>query len=120
VTKLIPAIYFYLLSLIGFVLLIIGIFGSVHFITGIAIYNKYPLPNGIENQCNYAIPLPQGEIKSGMPVIYNQNQQYSNCIKNLEEERTLIKKQDLEKALSFSLIGLLVFGIHFYFARKLK
>lgn len=114
--KLIPAIYFYLLSFIGIIILIIGIFADIHFITGIAVYNKYPLPGGMENQCMYSAPQPPLG-KTGMPVI---NDQYNICIRNLENQRITTKKQDLEKALSFTLIGLFVFGIHFYFARKQK
>jgi hypothetical protein len=116
-SKLIPTIYFYLLSLIGFILLIIGIFSCIHFIIGITIYNKYPLPNGMENQCMYSVPpLPAGD-KQQLPMYKDQ---YANCTKNLEEQRIFTKNQDLEKALSFTIIGLLVFGIHFYFARKQK
>jgi hypothetical protein len=42
------------------------------------------------------------------------------CLKDLEAERVIAKANDLEKSISFTLIGLAVFGIHFYFARKTK
>jgi len=40
------------------------------------------------------------------------------CLKSLETERKSTKIDDLEKSLAFTIIGLLVFGTHFYFARK--
>ena len=116
-SRLIPTIYFYLLSLVGIVLLIIGIFASIHFVSGVLVYSKYPLSNGTENQCMYSVPqVPPGEKQP----LETYKDQYNTCTKNLEDQRILTKKQDLEKALSFTLIGLLVFGIHFYFARKQK
>ena len=116
-TKLISTIYFYLLSLIGIILLVIGIFTDIHFIVGVTTYSKYPLPNGMENQCIYSVPqAPLGEKQQ--QSIYKE--QYNICVKNLDQQRLITKKQDLEKALSFTIIGLLLFGIHFYFARKQK
>ena len=117
--KLIPTIYFYLVSLIGLVLLIIGIFAGIHFIVGISVYSKYPLPNGTEQRCNYITapePMQTAPIKQQTSIA----QQKQDCLQELEQERIQTKKQDLEKALSFTLIGLLLFGIHFYFARKQK
>lgn len=110
--KLIPTIYFYTVSLIGLVILIIGIFASIHYIVNTIQYPVYPLGYGVESRCGQ-LPAPvKGETQPlGSPS-------YANCLQDVEQERQQLKTQDLEKSISFTLIGALVFGIHFYFARK--
>lgn len=115
--KLISTIYFYLLSAIGMVLLIIGLFNSVHFITGITAYDKYPLGSGTEARCDF---LPQPVSVEGAKNIQADVNAKNDCLKNLEKERLTKKADDLEKSISFTVIGLLVFLTHFYFARKQK
>lgn len=116
--KLIPTIYFYLLSAIGMVLLIIGLFNSVHFVTGIISYDKYPLRQGAESRCDY-MPVPVS-IDETKETASNAAEAKEDCLKSLEKERATTKADDLEKSISFTAIGLLVFSIHFYFARKQK
>lgn len=111
--KLIPTIYFYLLSAIGIVLLIIGIFNSFHYIVGITAYDKYPLGYN-ETRCDYITPALDSD--GAMKPLNEQSK--SDCVKSLETERKNKKIDDLEKSISFSVIGLLVFSSHFYFARR--
>jgi len=111
--KLIPTIYFYILSLVGMVLLIIGLFTTVHYIVGVSAYPKYPLPYGNESRCTMMfVPDEKSSV--------SPEQVKNDCLKDLEGERVITKANDLEKSISFTLIGLAVFGIHFYFARKTK
>ncbi len=113
--KLIPTIYFYLLSAIGMVLLIIGLFNATHFITGITSYDKYPLRQGAESRCDYMPqPVLSGETKATKGI----DETKENCLKSLEKERATTKADDLEKSISFTAIGFLVFLTHFYFARQ--
>lgn len=112
--RLIPTIYFYLLSAIGMVLLIIGLFNSVHFITGITSYDKYPLRQGAESRCDY---MPKTIPIEGSKAQLDTNTK-EDCLKSLEKERQTTKADDLEKSISFTTIGLLVFAIHFYYARR--
>lgn len=114
---LIPTIYFYLLSAIGMVLLIIGLFNSVHFITGISSYDKYPLRFGAETRCKY---MPKAAVVEGSTNVQSDANMKEDCLKSLEKERVTTKADDLEKSISFTAIGLLVFLTHFYFARKQK
>jgi len=107
--KLIPTIYFYVVSLIGLVLLIIGIFSSIHFLVGITAYDKYPLGYSAETRC--IAPAPE----KGQPQV---NPSYNQCLQEVEQDRMSRKADDMEKSISFTLVGLIVFGIHFYFARK--
>lgn len=113
--KLIPTIYFYTVSLIGLVLLIIGIFNAIHFIVGVTAYDKYPLGYTAESRC--MIPTPTTEKVAATP---SATATYNQCVQDVEQERMLKKADDLEKSISFTLIGLIVFSIHFYFARKQK
>lgn len=114
-SKLIPTIYFYLLSAIGMVLLIIGLFNTVHYITGITSYDKYPLRFGAETRCDY-MPVPASV--DGTKETKGTDETKENCLNSLEKERATTKADDLEKSISFTSIGLLVFLTHFYFARR--
>ncbi|GEM_PF-2193554 len=114
--KLIPVIYFYLLSVIGMGLFIIGLFNAIHFVVGISVYEKYPLRYGDETRCSYMYqPMPvegqKGDTRSEKEV-------KDECLQSLDRERQNTKVDDLEKSFAFTIIGLLVFGTHFYFARK--
>ena len=112
--KLIPTIYFYTVSLIGLVLLIVGIFASVHFIVNITQFANYPLGYNPIERCQIPQSIP--DKGTTQPVISTVSK--DDCLKEVDQERQLLKTQDLEKALSFTIIGGLVFSIHFYFARK--
>lgn len=111
--KLIPTIYFYTVSLIGLVLLIVGIFASIHYVVNVTQYSKYPLGYGLESRCGQNLSQPVKGV--AQPMIMEN---YNSCVQEVEQERQQLKTQDLEKAISFTLIGAVVFGIHFYFARK--
>lgn len=112
--KLIPTIYFYLLSAVGVVLFIIGVFNSFHYVTGITAYDKYPLKYGAETRCQY-IPVPVATDGTMKPVT---DQTQKDCQDSLETERKNTKIDDFEKSVSYTVIGLLVFASHFYFARR--
>ncbi len=116
--KLIPTIYFYLLSAVGIVLLIIGVFNAFHYVVGLTAYEKYPLKYGNESRCQY-MSVPAKEIgveTSGDSV--EQEQAKKDCLNSLEAERKNTKIDDFEKAIAFTVVGLVVFTVHFYFARK--
>ncbi|MEX2012876.1 MAG: hypothetical protein WD967_00560 [Candidatus Levyibacteriota bacterium] len=115
--KLIPTIYFYLLSSVGIVLLIIGIFNSFHYVTGVTAYDKYPLKYGNESRCQYmAAPLREGtEASLDLEAAERTKKE---CLESLEFERKNTKIDDFEKSIAFTTIGLIVFGVHFYFARS--
>ncbi|MEK6901238.1 MAG: hypothetical protein AABX37_02770 [Nanoarchaeota archaeon] len=115
--KLIPTIYFYVLSAVGMVLFIVGLFNSVHYIVGITSYDKYPLRYGAESRCDY---MPRAVSIEGTKETSGTDETRENCLRSLEKERETTKADDLEKLIAFTVIGLLVFSTHFYFARKQK
>lgn len=120
--RLIPTIYFYVLSAVGMGLFIFGLFNTAHYIVGITAYDKYPLRyGGEESRCLY-MPrpiLPEGAVQEESNLD-SEKKQKEECLKNLEIERKNTKVSDLEKSITFTGIGLLVFSTHFYFARKQK
>jgi len=114
--KLIPQIYFYVVSLIGLVLLIIGVFADVHYIINISSGGPYPLAYSLPERCS----TPMFAVPAGEKQVPDAQSTYAACVKSVEDERRATQRNDLEKALSFTIVGLIVFGIHFYFARKQK
>lgn len=108
--KLIPVIYYYLLSAVGMVLIIIGLFNTFNYVTGITIYEKYPLPYGNETRCDY---MPTSVKEEGITTPTRME-----CLEGLEAERKKAQADDLKNAIAFTTIGILVFGLHFFFARK--
>lgn len=112
--KLIPTIYFYFLSAVGVVLFIIGLFNSIHYIVGVTAYDKYPLRYQGESRCAY---MPKPVPIEGQKGSQSDGESKEECLKSLETERKSTKIDDLEKSIAFTTIGLLVFAIHFYFAR---
>ena len=119
--KLIPTIYFYVLSAVGMVLFIIGLFNSIHYVVGITAYDKYPLGYAPESRCEYMpkAALPEGQQQTSSDKEAEKKAK-DECLKSVETERQNKKVDDLEKSLAFTIIGLLVFSTHFYFARKQK
>ena len=113
--KLIPTIYFYVLSAVGMVLFIIGLFNSVHYVVGVTSYDKYPLRYGAESRCDY---MPKAVPIEGSSDMQSDTNAKEDCLKSVEKERETTKADDLEKSLAFTIIGFLVFSTHFYFARK--
>lgn len=113
--KLIPSIYFYVVSLIGLVLLLIGLFGLVHYVIGVTAYPNYPLNPFEESRCLNMVPQPLPGSGQNQEV---SQQSKNECEKTIENERTHQKTDDLEKALSFSIIGGILFAIHFSWTRK--
>lgn len=105
------------------VLFIIGLFNSIHYVVGIKAYDKYPLGYGPDSRCEYMMPkpaLPEGQTQPTVSDKEAEQKTKDECLKSVETERLNKKVDDLEKSIAFTAIGLLVFAIHFYFARKQK
>ncbi len=117
VQKLISILYFYILSIVGMVLIIIGLFNAFHFIVGITAYGKYPLRYNAESQCSYIYKPMSVDMQKDSR---SDKEIKDECLQGLEKERMNAKIDDLEKSVAFTIIGLLIFGSDFYFARKEK
>src|SRR5579883_2509854 len=96
----IATLYYYTLSLVGFVLLIVGIFASIHYVIGVTQYSQYPLGYSTATRClPMAEPVPAGTVA---PKKAPANTAYLECMKGIEQDREALQTADLEKAFSFT------------------
>jgi len=122
--KLIATLYFYIISAGSLILIVIGIFNIVNFIINSTQYDKYPLryPQGnCESYPNkFGGPYPAMDARGipATPSAQELEKQKQECLK---QENALSKQQkidDLKNAITFTLVGLVLFLIHFPLARK--
>ena len=124
--KTIATIYFYLISTAALALIVVGIFNSVNFVINITQYDKYPLRYSAPGNCETypykfgMYPAPVMEIKGvvATPSAQETEKQKQDCQR---QEDALSKQQkidDLKNAITFSLVGIVLFLIHFPLARK--
>ncbi len=126
--KQIGLVYFYIVSAAALALIIIGIFNSVNFLINITQYKDYPLR--FQNQdCSSIYPVPMKIAPPALspdqnyPVPATQSaqeieRQKELCQKQLDAQRKKQKLDDLKNSITFSLVGLILFLIHFPIARK--
>lgn len=123
--KTIATIYFYVISAASLALIVIGIFNAVNFVINSTQYEKYPLryPQG---SCELLPskfgpgPYPAIDVRGApaTPSAEEIEKQKESCLK---QEDALSKQQkidDLKNAVTFTLVGLILFSIHFPLARK--
>ncbi len=130
--KTIATIYFFLISAGSIILMVIGIFNTVNFLVNSTQYDKYPLRYGGISNCEYATDgqypagptpaiktvqvVPGSEIST--PSATEIQKAKENCLQNEAADRKQHQVDDLKNALTFSLVGLVFFLIHFPQARK--
>lgn len=121
--KLVATIYFYIISAASLALIVIGIFNGVNFLINSTQYEKYPLryPQGSCEGYPYKFgPYPAMDVRDvpTTPSATELEKQKQSCLK---QEDALSKQQkidDLKNAITFSLVGIVLFLIHFPNARK--
>jgi hypothetical protein len=122
--KLVATIYFYILSAAAVALIVIGIFNSVSFLINSTQYEKYPLRYGGISQCGFAgdayyAPYPAKRMPGeASPSAEETKQNEELCLKNEEADRAQHRVEDLKNSITFTLVGLILFLIHFPLARK--
>lgn len=118
--KVIAAIYFYLVSAGSLILIVIGIFSIVNFIVNSTQFKEYPLPyyENCENQIGSARPTSPDANSEASLSASERAEMLKSCQKNLEQRRVQQRVDDLKGAITFTLVGLILFGIHFPLARK--
>ncbi len=123
----IALIYFYLISAAALALIVVGIFNSVNFVINSTQYDKYPLRYGAVSNCespyggSYAKPYLEKlapDTESATPGAEQLEKDKQLCLKNEEADRKQHKIEDLKSFLTFSLVGVILFAIHFPQARK--
>lgn len=127
--KTIATIYFFVISAASLVLIVIGIFNAVNFVINSTQYEKYPLRYGGVSNCEFTKDYPIGggmtrvmvEPAESVPATSNAEvdpQARERCLANEEEERRQHRVDDLKNAITFTLVGVVLFLIHFPQARK--
>jgi hypothetical protein len=120
--RVVSLIYFYLVSIIAIILLIIGLYNSVSYIINATQFEKYPLRYGGVERCEIPDMAPERPIlnpESGASTSAEEiKTRRERCLATLEEERNQRRVEDMKNAVAFSLIGLVLFGIHFPIALR--
>ena len=121
--KTIATIYFYIISAASLALIVIGIFNTVNFLINSTQYDRYPLryPQGdCEGGFGYPMPYkimpPDG--REATPAAQDLEKQKQLCLKQQDLDRKQHKIEDVRNAVTFTLVGLVLFSIHFPLARK--
>ena len=123
-------IYFYLVSVIALILLVIGIHSSVTFVLNITQYNQYP-PRYIGEDCEsisspyYKSPYGPVAVDIATPnqatlSAQEKGELKKQCETRVDFERKQHKLEDIRNAIVFTLVGAVLFLIHFPQARKLS
>lgn len=122
--KQISLIYFYLVSAASLALIVVGIFNTVNFLANNFFYDEYPLRYQIVDcRGNYPYkgpaPVPGGaDFFPATPSAAEQQESQKNCEEQLALQRKQQKVDDIKSAVTFSLVGVILFGLHFTQARK--
>lgn len=121
--KTIATIYFYIISAVSLGLIIIGIFNGVNFVVNSTMYDKYPTRYGPAMDCEggsyYPVPMKAPLIGSeSTPSAKDLEKQKQICLTQQDLDRKQHKIDDLKNTLTFTLVGLVLFSIHFPLARK--
>ncbi|MBI2599570.1 hypothetical protein HYW43_01465 [Candidatus Daviesbacteria bacterium] len=121
--KTIATIYFYLISAASLALITIGIFNGVNFFINSTQYDKYPTRYGSIQDCStypmpykVAMPVDRGEIAT--PSAEEQKQQRQRCEQQIEADRKQHRIEDIKNTVTFTLVGVILFSVHFPLARK--
>lgn len=124
--KLIATIYFYVISAGSLILIVIGIFNIVNFLINSTQYDKYPTRYNMPGDCEsvpykYGGPVPATVDVRGMsatPSAQELEKQKQACLKQDELDRKQHKIDDMKNTITFTLVGAVLFLIHFPLARK--
>ena len=121
--KTIATIYFYVISAASLALIVIGIFNAVNFGINVTQYDKYPLryPQGSCESYPYKFgPYPAMDVRevSATSSAQELEKQKQDCLKQEDAQSKQQKINDLKNAITFTLIGSILFLIHFPLARK--
>ena len=121
--KLISLIYFYLVSIIAIILLIVGLYNVVSFGINSAMYDQYPLRYSGGEDCSYLV---QTEPSKAMPATdtlasisaVDQQRQKDACEKRVAAERKQHQVDDIKNGIYFTIIGIILLALHFPIALR--
>lgn len=118
--RLISLIYFYLVSIIGIILLIIGLYNAVSFGVNSIVYDKYPLRYAGGEDCSYLVqstaparPVTITDPTTASPSAEEQADQKAACERRVEAERKQHQVDNIKDGIFFTLVGIILIGLHF-------
>ena len=121
--KTVATIYFYVISAGSIILLVIAVFSWANLILNLTQYDQYPLRYSGQASCQ-ADPYKSAPYPVGMngqmasPSASEQVAARADCLKQEELDRKQYKLDDTKDVVVYTLVGLILFGIHFPMARK--
>jgi len=116
--KLMSLIYFYIVSVIGLVLLIIGLYNAISYGVNTSQYDEYPLKYVGNENCDYMgsmdVSATSVPVKNDTIIVDKniQKQQKKDCELRVKRERKQTQVDDLKNTIYFTLIGALLLAIH--------
>jgi hypothetical protein len=130
--RMIGLIYLYVVSGASLALLVVGIFNAVNLLVNLTQFDKYPLRYGGMEQCEDHLVKAPFMMERGMstapaiapgpkestPSAEEMKEWKDRCIRNSENERVQHKVEDMKNAITPTLVGLILFLIHFPMARR--
>lgn len=120
--KQIGTIYFYLVSAAALALIVVGIFSSANLLINLTQYDKYPLQYLAEDCENFRYqakgPSPSEVVPSASMSVTERDELLKDCEQRVERERKERKLDDIKNSALFTLIGAVLFFIHFPKARE--
>lgn len=115
--KFLKTLYFYFFSAVGLILVIIGIFQLSDFAVRRYLLPKYNLGYE-ENRCDYLTQPISVTKEESAPTDSDLKEQAKKCEEKLEEYRKYKEVTDFARAVSFIVVGGVVFAFHFKQTRK--
>jgi hypothetical protein len=116
--KLISLIYFYLVSVIGIILLIIGLYNGVSYVVNVTQYDLYPTRYAGNDDCSYLTqpappkPAPGTDTLASISA-EEQKTQKTACEKRVALDRKQHKVDNIKDAIFFTLVGIILLALHF-------
>lgn len=106
--------YFYIFSAIGIILLVVGIFKVSDFVVRSYFLDNYYLSYEA-GRCSYLEPVKlEGEASGSSASAIEK------CEKDLDREREVKRVTDISSAVTFIIVGLVLFVFHYRRARSLS
>lgn len=125
--RLISLIYFYVISAVSIGILIYSAFSWGNLLINLTQYDKYPLRYGMEN-CDDRYPYLKGEPYPAVdtyqrPASLSAEERETlkqQCLTQTEFERKKNKLDDMKNSIISTLVGVILFAVHFPTAKKLS
>lgn len=120
--KSVATVYFYLISAVSLALIVVGIFNIVNLVINMTQYDKYPLRYGPVTTCesypSYYKAMPVSPEPQSTPSAEEQRKQKEDCEELQAIDRKEHRISDIKNAAAFTLIGTILFLVHFPIARR--